>query len=585
MILHALKEYYDRKSADPDSDIAPEGWEWKEIHFIIALDRNGAFLQFEDMREGEGNKKRGKPFLVPQGVKKGSNITPNLLWDTPDYIFGVEAVEEKTDGVKIKKISLDRRGAEKRKSFSDRIQTELLKTSKTSAVIRFLESVELSDMEKNHHWEEIVKTKAVMSFRFDDELDLYCQTQEVKDAVNNQAGNEKAEGICLVTGERDTISVIHTSIKGVWNAQPSGANIVSFQKDSGYDSYGKKQGLNAPIGEKAMFAYTTALNSLLKSSQRIQIGDASTVFWSDRKTQFEMDFPSFLAEPSKDNPDAGTLAINNLFDSVKSGGYVEDTGDEKFFLLGLSPNNARISIRLWKTGTVSEFARNIRQHFEDLKIIKAKTEPEYYSLWRLLVNASVQDKSENIPPNIAGEFLRSIIDGVPYPATILQLVLRRIKSDTKWGANKAARIALVKAYLNRYMRSYKPNEKEFTMELDKEQTSQGYQLGRLFAVLEKIQEEATNPNATIRERYYGAACSAPVTVFPTLLRLKNHHLAKIEKKGLVIYFERLIGEIMKPPFYDFPPHLNLHEQGKFAIGYYHQRQDFFTSKDNKDKEL
>jgi CRISPR-associated protein Csd1 len=212
-----------------------------------------------------------------------------------------------------------------------------------------------------------------------------------------------------------------------------------------------------------------------------------------------------------------------------------------------------------------------------------------------LVNCAIQDKSENIPPNIAGDFMCSILDGLPYPATLLQLVLRRIKNDKppkkekdhikradEYGANKAVRIALVKAYLNRYMRRNKSNEKEFTMELDTEQRSPGYLLGRLFAALEKIQEEA-NPglNATIRERYYGAACSSPVTVFPTLLRLKNHHLAKFESKGREIYFERVIGEVMKG-INTFPAHLDLQEQGKFAIGYYHQRQDFFTSKENKE---
>ena len=579
MILQSLKDYYDRKASDPESGIAPEGWEWKELPFIIVLDKKGTFLQFEDMREGEGKKKRGKRFLIPKGVLKGNNITPNLLWDPSDYLFGF--CWDKTT----KNIVPDRRGKIKTTAFLNRIQNELPNTSKAQAIIQFLKTITVSDLEKNPHWEEIVLTGANMSFRFDGELDLYCQSQEVKNAVNNNTANKTLNGLCLVSIEKDEISETHTKIQGVWGAQATGASIVSFQKGKGFNSYGKEQGFNAPIGEKAMFAYTTALNGLLQSTQRLQVGDASTVFWSEKKTQFESDFPSFLAEPTKDNPDAGTLAIKRLFTSVNTGGYVEDTGNEKFFILGLSPNGGRISIRFWKTGTVSEFAKNIRQHFDDLKIIKGQNEPEYYSLWRLLVNASVQDKSENIPPNIAGDFMRSIIDGVPYPATLLQLVLRRIKSDTKWGANKPVRIALIKAYLNRYMRSKNIHGKELlTMELDTGQLSTGYLLGRLFATLEKIQEEA-NPgiNATIRERYYGAACSSPVTVFPTLLRLKNHHLAKLESKGREINFERLIGEIIKP-INDFPPHLNLHEQGKFAIGYYHQRQDLFTAKGNKTKE-
>ena len=257
---------------------------------------------------------------------------------------------------------------------------------------------------------------------------------------------------------------------------------------------------------------------------------------------------------------------------------MSDDGDIRFYILGLAPNAARIAVRFWQVGTISEFATRIKQHFEDFAIVKPPKEPEYYSIWRILVNIATQDKSENIPPNLAGEFMRSILDGTRYPATLLQAVLRRIRSDTE-NRVKPIRAALIKAYLNRYYRFYPDqNQKEVTMELDTAQPSIGYQ--RLFATLEKIQEEA-NPgiNATIRERFYGAACATPVTVFTNLLRLKNHHLAKLENKGRVVNFERLLGEIISN-LSDFPAHLDLHEQGRFAIGYYHQRQSFFTKRED-----
>jgi CRISPR-associated protein Csd1 len=335
-----------------------------------------------------------------------------------------------------------------------------------------------------------------------------------------------------------------------------------------------------------MFAYTTALNYLLRkgSKQRMQVGDASTVFWSERKTRFESDFAFFFSEPPKDDPSAGTDRIRNLFDSVNTGAYQEDTGDERFFVLGLSPNAARIAVRFWQTGTVSEFAGRIRQHFDDLRIRKPPREPEYYSLWRLLVNIATQDKSENIPPNISGDFMRSILTGAPYPASLLQAALRRIRSDTERRVTPV-RASLIKAYLNRYYRKHSENKyKEITMALDVDQQSIGYQIGRLFAVLEKIQEEA-NPglNSTIRERFYSSACSSPVTVFATLLRLKNHHLAKLENRGRAVNFERLIGEIVGR-ISDFPAHLDMHEQGRFAIGYYHQRQNFFEKREKTDQE-
>ena len=563
MILQALKEYYDRKAADPESSIAPIGWERKEIPFIIVLDKKGSFLQFEDTREGDGIKKWGKSYLVPQGEKKSVNIAANLLWGPPDYIFGIE----------------DRRGENKKKAFFNRIHEELPNTDKKKALIKFLSFFNLSDLEKTPQWTDIVNLKPNMSFRFDGDYQLYCQADEVKKVVFGRSDTSENSGLCLITGEKDRISTKHTAIKGVWGGQPSGTNIVSFNLES-FCSFGKEQGQNAPVGETAMFAYTTALNTLLdrNSSQRMQVGDASTVFWSDRRTQFEEDFSFFLAEPSKDDPDAGSKCIKNLFNSPQTGGYVEDSGTEKFFILGLSPNAARLAIRFWLKGTVAEFAGNIRKHFQDLEIVKPKGEPPYYSLWRLLVNTAVQDKSENIPPNIAGDFMRTIITGDPYPVTLLQAVLRRIKSDTVHRV-KPVRAALIKAYLNRqlYAKKYYNEKEVLKVGLDTSQLSIGYNLGRLFAVLEKIQEEA-NPllNATIRERYYGAACGSPVSVYSTLMRLKNHHLAKLHK-GRKTNFEILIGEIMGH-FNEFPSHLSLQEQGKFAVGYYHQRQDLFTSK-------
>lgn len=559
MILQALKEYYDRKAADPDSGIAPEGWEWKEIPFIVVLKNNGDF-SIESTREGEGKNKTFKKFLVPKGEKKTSGIKANLLWDTANYVLG-----------------LGDKGKEQKEAFIKRIENTIPKSEKRDILLNFLSDIPLDKISD-------IEIKDTVSFKFENENKLYCESKEIKNILNVSTTKKEVDGLCLISGEQDKIAILHTAIKGIWGGQTSGTNIVSFNQDS-FSSYGKRktQGRNSPIGETAMNAYTTALNTLLDkgSKQRLQIGDASTIFWSEKQTDFENGFSAYFSEPPKDNPDANTQIIKTLMESPVTGAFVEDNSQTKFYVLGLSPNAARASVRFWKVGTVAEFAANIRQHFLDLEIVKHENEPKYYSLWRLLVNAAILDKSENIPPNVAGDFMRSIIEGTPYPATILQLVLRRIKSD---GGNvKPVRAAFVKAYLNRYMRKNKSHEKELTMELDTGQMSTGYLLGRLFAVLEKIQEEA-NPglNVTIRERYYGTACGSPVTVFPTLMRLKNHHIAKLENKGRAVNFEKLIGEIIKPSFNDFPAHLNLHEQGKFAIGYYHQRQEFFTKKSEKE---
>jgi CRISPR-associated protein Csd1 len=250
-------------------------------------------------------------------------------------------------------------------------------------------------------------------------------------------------------------------------------------------------------------------------------------------------------------------------------------------VLGLAPNVARISVRFWQVGTIAEFAGRIRQHFEDLTIIKPATEPTYYSLFKLLKYVATLDDSKNVPPNLAGDFMRAILAGTPYPATLLQAALRRIHSDTE-NRVKLVRAALIKAYLNRYHRFHpNPQYKEIAMSLDEENPSLGYQLGRLFAVLEKSQRDALGKdiNSTIVDRYYSSASSTPAVVFPILMRLNQHHLSKIENPAIKGANRKRIESIMGK-IGDFKPHLDLHEQGRFAIGYYHQRQDFFTKKDD-----
>jgi len=587
MILQALKEYYDRKAADPESDIAPEGFEKKELQFLIVINENGDFINIEDTREKVGTKLVAKSFLLPRSKGRSgirSYETTFLLWDHIGYLLGLPTDDEKSS-----------KQYHTWLSQLNQLPKELTDDIGVKAVIKFYENNEVAKAVKSDQIKECLKaTPCNMSFRLVSDVPVPCR-EKVREYVRNsmltvnseENGQEEVQndfktGICLVTGEMGVIARTH----GRTPINKDTKSLVGFQKNSGYDSYGKEQGYNAPVIKSSEFAYVTALNTLLKSkTQKILIGDASTVFWSGKESSFESDFFSFFQEPDKDDPDANTQRVKELFQSVNTGAYKEDDGNTKFYILGLSPNAARISVRFWHVGTISEYAKRIKQYFEDFAIVKPPKEPEYYSIWRILVNIATQDKSENIPPNLAGEFMRSILEGTPFPATLLQAVLRRIRSDTE-NRVKPVRAALIKAYLNRYYRfSQIHNHKEVNMELDISQPSTGYQLGRLFAALEKIQEEA-NPgiNATIRERFYGAACATPVTVFTNLLRLKNHHLAKLENKGRVITFEKLVGEIMGN-LKDFPAHLDLHEQGRFAIGYYHQRQAFFEKKSTNENEI
>lgn len=572
MILQALHDYYARKSADPESSLAQPGFEWKEIPFVIEIDAQGNPIQIEDTREGEGKKKRARAFLVPQSVKRAVNIAANLLWDNAAYVLGVA-----TKG-KPKRVE------EQRQTFIARIEslpTPARNDAGVQAVLNFLRQTNTESLSQWTEWQEIVETVPNLTFRIQGDIDLVCQRPTIIEAIRVEQNTTSADGLCLVTGETGEIERLHTAIKGVWGAQTSGANIVSFNLDA-FNSYGKTQGTNAPVSKYAAFSYTTALNHLLRkdSPQRLQVGDASVVFWADRPTEWETGVVDIFGEPTKDDPDRNVRAVASLYSAIDHGLLENDTGQTRFFALGLAPNAARIAIRFWQHGTVAEMAGRIKQHFDDLEIERSPRDPPYLSLFRLLVSVATQGKADNIPPNLGGELMRSILAGLPYPQTLLAAAVRRTRAEHEV---TYARTALIKGCINRTTRYSNPTIKEeLSMSLDEANTNPGYRLGRLFAVLEKIQEEA-NPGikATIRDRFYGAASSTPVTVFSTLLKLKNHHLSKLEHRGRAVNLEKRVGEIMEG-LSDFPAQLPIADQGRFAIGYYHQRQDFFNPTDAKE---
>lgn len=569
MILLALTDYYHRISQD-DVGTPPEGFENKEIPFIITLGKDGSFKGLVDTRDGEDKKKKGRTFMVPKAIKKSSNIAANLLWDNPSYVLGVPKSSDKKA----------ERAQKQHQCFIEKIEkfNEKLSDEGVSAVIRFLKSGNYSGIFSHPLWPEIEERGANIAFQLEGETRLVCQREAIRNAISNQVNDAGQDMMpCLITGEMDIPSRLHTAIKGVWGAQSSGANIISFNL-SAFNSYHKKQGLNAPVGKRAEHAYTTALNRLLakNSRQRIQVGDATTVFWAEQNNKMEEWFVDFFGQPAKGDSVQDNEAIRTLYSSPRTGAPPPEDDDTRFYVLGLSPNASRISVRFWYAGTVAELAKNIKQHFDDCSIVHGPKESQYLSIFRLLVSTAVQGESKNIQPNLAGDMMVSILRGTPYPKTLMSSVIRRVRAEREITYPRAS---LIKAVLAREARYYKKNGKEIDMSLDQSNTNPGYLLGRLFAVLERAQERA-NPgiDATIRDRFYGAASSTPVTAFPHLLKLKNHHIAKLENKGEAVNLEKQLGEIMEKVV-DFPPHLGLHDQGRFAIGYYHQRQDFFRKRD------
>ena len=578
MILQALKEYYDRKVSDAESDIAPEGFERKPIPFLIVIDRDGKFINLEDTRERIGNRSIAKTFLVPRSKPRTGSLsyeTTFLLWDHAGYVL------QHPDDNKAKN-----QHTTWLRSLKE-LPTELNNDEGVTAILKFYDSGGVDDVKSHKTWNECTKVLSCnMTFKLAGEiLPIPCchAVQEYVKQVSKSSSDITDESIedkvicrCLVTGEVSEIVRVHSDTR----ISKDSKKLVSFQKNSGFDSYGKEQGYNAPVGRSTEFAYTTALNTLLKSSPRILVGDAVTFCWSEKSSDLENQIADFFSDPPKDDPDRGVRAVESLFKSIKGGAFiVDENGKNRFYVLGLSPNAARIAVRFWIVGTVAGMAVKIKQHFDDLRIVHGPKDKDVFSLFRLLVSTAAQGKADNITPNLAGDTIRSILEGLPYPKTLLSAAVRRNRAEQEVTYYRAA---LVKACINRSTRFKDTSIKEeLKMSLDENNTNIGYRLGRLFATLEKIQQEANSGiNTTIRDRFYGAASGTPVAVFGNLMRLKNHHLAKLESAGRRVFFEKRLGQIIDGVEAEiaFPTHLSLEDQGRFAIGYYHQMQDFFIKK-------
>lgn len=616
MILQALTGYYHRLADEGGADIAHEGFQKKGIPFLIVLNRKGEFVGLQDTRTPLGKKLIAREFIVPkEHERSGKNAwqTANLLWDH----FGYVLAYPKADSEASKEMA-----AKQHSSFVANVKNLLEKypdDEGIETVHRFLSDGNFDGVFSHPSWQECKKIPGCnLSFCFDGEIRLVCENEnvrsyvmslsEVEDHDNDDADNkglQEIEGICLITGERAPIARLHprTPIPG----SKSNAKIVSFQKGMGFDSYGRQQSYNAPTSKSASFAYTTALNTLLAkgSRQRIQVGDASTVFWAEKKNKMEELFGDFFGEPPKGQSQQDNAAIKALYESPKTGAVPLLDDNTRFYVLGLAPNAARIAIRFWYQGSVGEVSGNIKQYFDDMSIVHADYEMSHCPLNEVLASTAVETKDPkksnrvywkgkyyDVAPNLAGDFMKTILTGTPYPQTLISAAVLRIRAEqSKKDQNGKSiqnvtypRAALIKAILTRWVRYYKQEEKEVGMSLDTSNINPGYLLGRLFAVLEKVQIESAGGegkiNATIRDRFYGSASSTPVVAFPSLMKLKNHHLAKLESyKG---FYEKLIGEITDKLTADnsFPSHLSLDDQGRFAVGYYHQRQNFFKKKDN-----
>jgi CRISPR-associated protein Csd1 len=577
MILQALHDYYERMIADPDSGMPPYGTSMENISFALVLDKAGNLREVEDLRIEDGKKRFPRKMAVPAAVIRTSGVKANYLWDKAAYVLGAD--KSGTKGHASKLVAFKELLAEVGAAEDD---------PGLVAVRRFVDNWKPEDAETiisaHHPWEEVAGANLV--FRLEGGKGFIHARPSVQRGWNTfQALSGDAPKVqCLITGEDNMpLARVHTPIKGVVGGQTSGGYIVSFNA-SAFVSYGRDK---ADVGETSAFAYTTALNALLTrgSRQKVTIGDMTIVFWAERSNPAE-DFLADLFDPAPveslpqhriDHPT--TVKIHDLLQAIRSGGRAVDIVPDldesvRFYLLALAPNASRLSIRFWASNTVGDVLRKVGWHFQQLEIVRQfESDPEFPPMWRVLRQTAALGKSENIPPVLAGGMAKAMLIGSPYPQSLLPTVLGRIRAEHQVTYFRAA---LIKAFLIRN------KQWEVPVSLDSARTDRPYLLGRLFAVLEKAQQDAVpGANATLKDRYLGSASANPGQVFHILLKNTANHTAKLrkdpEKKGLAFNHEKMIQDIMDA-FDDFPATMTSEEQGLFMIGYYHQRKDLFTKK-------
>lgn len=577
MILQALYDYYHR-----NSNLPVMGMELKEIGFIIVIDKAGNFLRFEDRRI---DKKTAQQFLVKKSVGRSSVPVANYLYDNSQYVFGYS---DKGDMDSMRKY-FDTFKAKVEEIYGTYPGNESIKAVHSFYQQEPLSIVEV--MQQDALWKDVAKNLnkkfSTFSFMIDGDKEIVASKRELISTIDGDTDTDAK--LCLVVGKHSkTVEV--TTATMIPGSQAT-AKLVAFQVNSGYDSYGKTKGNNAPISEGAEFAYTTALNHLLRagSHNKFMIGTRTYLFWASSDSEASKASENSLFallgrdEPDDDDPNRRIELVRNTFLSIYNGKLTANK-DDKFFILGLAPNSARIAVVYWNEIPLKEFADLISKHFKDMEIIDSRKDKKpYVGLHSILGSVTLGGKSSDVTPNLPDAVVKSVFQGTPYPFSLFQSCIRRIRSEVSLVKNgrkidpvNIVRAAIIKAYLNRI--NNENNNLKINIMLDKENQNQGYLCGRLFAVLDKIQEEA-NGIHSIRERYMNSASSTPSTVFATILNLSTHHQEKLSIGGQ-IKFEKLKQEIISKLEADgFPSHLNLQDQGRFFVGYYHQRQDFFIGKD------
>ena len=569
MILQALTRLFEDLARQ--GKIARPGWSPAKISYALCLDENGRLENvvplLSEVLVGKKTQLRPTPMELPASVGRSSNPVSNFLWDNSKCILGFDGE------LKPKQFHAC---VELHHKLLDKVSTHTAK-----AILHFFDAWKPEEAE-NHpelsdYWEDLAKG-ANLTFRVNS---IFAQDDPlIRDAWNEHDGREEGETQqCLVTGKQEIPSSVHPFIKGVAGAQSSGAAIVSFN-DNADCSYGKKQSLNAPVGKYAAFAYTAALNYLLADKPNVhRIGDTTIVCWAEgAEPQYSLFaglslFGDALPEGLSDR-DLHS-ALKNLAQGLPSEELKLDPC-RPFYILGLAPNAARLSVRFFCRNSFGTLMKNVNDHHQRMEIVGNRY--AIVPLWAMLretVNLNTTDKSPS--PVMAGATARAIFMGTAYPAALLEATMLRIRAEREITPGRAA---ILKAYYLKNPNALCPKE-VLTVSLNENSTNIPYTLGRLFAVYEALQESA-NPgiNATIKDRYFNSASATPATIFPILDNLCQKHLRKLDT-GLRISYDRQIGKLKDVLGESYPVRLSLPEQGSFNLGYYHQKQFRYTKKEEK----
>ncbi|MGN0551233.1 MAG: type I-C CRISPR-associated protein Cas8c/Csd1 [Acutalibacteraceae bacterium] len=583
MVIHSLTKLYEVLAEKNKVDKL--GWAKSKVSYGLSIDENGRLTNIISLKttDKSGKKEIASQISLPMPVKRSVNIAANFLYDTASYFFGN-----------------DRKGNPQRNrqcfETSKSLHHKLLaddNSAAAKAILKYYENVDIDNIE--NYLSEIGCSENVITDIFKNGANLVFMPfgrlavdyNDICECWNSYYGISEAEtGICLVTGKRLPISKLHPVIKGVRGGQSMGTSLVSFNAPA-FESFEKSQGQNSPVSEYASFAYTTALNYLLSESDYVNyFGDTTVVCWTDDENE---GCQKLFSDVFGDNDELKQKDLWNAIRKISMGQSVEWNSipidpKVKFYILGLSPNAARLSVRFFLVNTFGSFMKNIVQHEEDMRIaIPDFLNSSHFPVWKVLRETVNQNsKNKSAKPQLAGSYIYSILTGCKYPETLYNNIMIRVNAERNVKAERSSiRASVIKAYLVRNHTEYK---EVLTVALNTETKNEAYNLGRLFAILEEIQSMA-NPgiNATIKDRYFSSASSTPAAIFPFLVDLAQKHLKKIRvsNPGFCVAKQKEISDILSKFEENLPARMTMQEKGAFQIGYYHQTQYRYTKKEDK----